>query len=202
MVAGKRASSMVAVASSAHPPTTNPVLDEMMAALSLSTTTITTTVAAAASNSMVPCFHGSGSTSNRFSDGRAYRDVIQEFLAVPKEKGWRVTFEQDHKEYCIDLNFANYIFAVCTSWYLKANYASNDMKELLVLAVVIKHLYHPRFAQRSGGPAPDYDKLNRYYRAIYNNDDRGVIHCISRETNSFCDCVRQEHGSERYGENE
>ena len=100
MVAGKRASSMVAAASSAHPPTTNPVLDETVAALSLSTTTttITTTVAAAASNSMVPCFHGSGSTSNRFSDGRAYRDVIQEFLAVPKEKGWRVTFEQDHKE--------------------------------------------------------------------------------------------------------
>ena len=93
MVAGKRASSMVAAASSDH-------RDEMMAVLSLSTTTttITTTVAAAASNSMVPCFHGSGSTSNRFSDGRAYRDVIQEFLAVPKEKGWRVTFEQDHQE--------------------------------------------------------------------------------------------------------
>lgn len=64
------------------------------------------------------------------------------------------------------------------------------MKELLVLAVVIKYLCHPRFAQRSGGPAPDHDKLNRYYRAIYNNDDRGVIHCLSRETNSFCDCMQ------------
>ena len=222
MVAGKRASSVVATASSGSPPSaaiTNPVLEEVMAALSLSTTT---TTSAAVSDSIDPCCHGS--TSAHFPDGRAYSDVIEEFLAVSDheeyfgdlnfflyillnrtmvdfiqefsavrsvgKKGWRAKFEQDHKKYCTDLKFAQYIFSVCTSWYLKTNHASNDMKELLVLAVVIKYLCHPRFAQRSGGPAPDHDKLNRYYRAIYNNDDRGVIHCLSRETNSFCDCMQ------------
>ena len=184
MVAGKLASSLVAASSATT--TTTIVLDEVMDVLSLITTT--TTVVTAAASDCGPCFHGSGSTSHHFSDGRAYRDVIQEFLSVPKEKGWRTKFERDYKEYCIDLNFAQYIFAVCTLWYLKTDHASNDMKELLVFAVDIKYVNEPLKSEGIG--ALDHDKLRRYYRDIYNNGDRCIINCLSRETRSFCDCMK------------
>ena len=67
------------------------ILDECMDTLSLdTTTTINTATANAVTN--IPaagaiirsCFHGS--TSNYFSDGRAYRDVVKDYLLVSKEK--------------------------------------------------------------------------------------------------------------------
>ena len=181
MVAGQLASSVVA-ASLAPPTTTTPppttvtttVLDEVMEAFTL---TITTTTDATASDSIVPCCHGS--TSNHFLDGRAYRDVIQEFLAVYEEKEGMVKFVTDHKEVFTDLNFGQYIFAVCTSWYLKIDTTNGDMNHLLAMATMCK--YHSD---------PDKDKMNRYVHTLIYEDDRSVINCLSRETKSFCDCMQ------------
>merc|ERR1719506_2497337 len=105
-----------------------------MAALTLNITATNNTaaaaVAAAASErSGPPCCHGS--TSDHFSDGRAYSDIIKGMLAVQKEDGKKqVQFYIDHAEYLYDLNFVRYVFALCTSWYLKTKTTNHEMKIL------------------------------------------------------------------------
>jgi len=166
------------------------VLNEVMEALLLTPTTAAATSAATTTVSDIgPCFHGS--TSDHFSDGRAYTDIIRDYISVPHNAGGRLKFCEDHKEYCIDLNFSQYIFALCTSLYLKTNQQTDDMHHLLYMAIHIKYHLVVIDALRSGGPAPDRDKLHRYDRGISNkNDDRGVINCLSRETRPFCDCMK------------
>jgi len=83
---------------------------------------------------------------------------------------------KDHKEILEgDSNFIRYIFALCTSWYLKTKTTNGEMKALLCLATVNKY-------------SSDSEKMNRYNIAI--RLDRGVINCLSRETKSFCDCMQ------------
>ena len=109
-VAGQLASSVDAVAASSATITTT-VLDEMMEALALTTTT--PSAAATFASDIGRCCHGSA--SDHFSDGRAYRDLIQDYVSEEKVNG----LEEGHLEYFQDLNFVQYIFALCTSWYLK-----------------------------------------------------------------------------------
>ena len=169
---------MVAASSTPPPPTATAVLDEMMAALTLNitaTNTAAAAVAAAAESSSGPCCHGS--TSAHFPDGRAYSDVIKGILAVQKDGKKKILkFNVDNKVYLKDLNFVRYIFALCTSWYLKTKTTNGDMKILLSLATVYKYFHD------------DADKVKRYGRAL--SLDRGVINCLSRETKSFCDCMQ------------
>jgi len=168
MLAGKRPSSVVSTT----------VLSEVMEALTLNITathTAAAAVAAAASESSGPsCCHGS--TSVHFPDGRAYSDLIKGILAVQKDgKEKIVKFYVDNKVYLKDLNFIRYMFAFCTSWYLKTKTTNYEMKVLLGLATVYKY-------------SSDDEKMKRYGRAI--QLDRGVINCLSRETKSFCDCMQ------------
>ena len=152
------------------------ILDEVMEALTLTITTTPAAAAAAAtaSDRIVPCCHGS--TSTHFPDGRAYSDVITKCLSVCKEKeGMIAKFVTDHKEMFRDLNFGQYIFAVCTSWYLKTNTTNGEMHILLLLAMLHKY-------------SDDPDKVKRYSIAM--QVDRGVINCLSRETKSFCECMQ------------
>ena len=53
------------------------------------------------------------------------------------------------------------------------------MNYLLKLAMQIKyiHLNDGKF---------NSDQVMRYVRAIFKNDDRGVINCLYRETKSYC----------------
>ena len=178
MVAGNTlASSVAAAASSAAAATT--VLDEVMEAFALTTTAAASTTP----SDRGPCFHGS--TSDRFRDGVAYRDVIRDYLSAPD----RPKFIKDH-QYFTDLTFSRYVFAVCTSWYLAMNRTTVDMRWLLQMAIEIKYLFVPAMVG-SGGPALDQDKLNRYCRGIHTTvNDRGVINCLSRETKPFCDCMK------------
>ena len=172
---------MVAASSAPPPPTATTVLDEVMAALTLNITATNNSaaaaVAAAASESSGPsCCHGS--TSDHFPDGRAYSNVIKGILAVQKDDKEKIfQFQVDNKEYLKDLYFVQYIFALCTSWYLKTKTTNDDMKVLLSSATVYKH-------------SSDPDKVRRYGRAITQGDDRGVINCLSRETKSFCGCMQ------------
>ena len=161
------------------------VLHEVMEAFSLTPTTAATTSAATtATSEIVPCCHGS--TSDHFSDGISYRSVIDDFSSLLGSVEGRTAFidyHQSHSEYFTDLNFAHYIFALGTSWYLKTNQVTIEMEELLELAIGIKYLYFYR------AEVPDYDKYNRYIREIRNEDERVVINCLSRETRSYCDCM-------------
>ena len=156
---GRGSTTSSAVASS---PTA--IVDELMEALSLVTTTAATTVAAlptavaaatisATASNIRPCLHGS--TSHHFSDGRAYRDIIKEYLTVEDECWGK--FHDDHEEYFMDLNFAQYIVAFCTSLYLKTNTATLAMKSVLAISLRIKYV----FVQAN----PDWAKFERYYRA-------------------------------------
>ena len=170
------------------------ILFDVMNELWLTNSTTAATIAAASDNS--PCFHGS--TSNHFPDGRSYNKVIVDYLSLTNG-GTNPSAVKDfvsnrgHDEDFVDLNFSRYIFALCTSWYLKLNRTTPDMKELLHRALRIKYLYEPLCVEllSSGGPGPDHDKLNRYYRAIMmNTDDRGFINCLSKETKPYCDCMK------------
>jgi len=167
------------------------ILDEVMDTLSLDTTTAINTATATAATSIRsaattirPCFHGS--TSNDFSDGRAYRDVIKDYLTVYKKGGAKGKFEENHMEYFEDLNFSRYVFALCTAWYLKTDQMTTmdeiTMMLLLDIALKIKYLFVPA--------NPDYAQYNRYQRAICNNDDRSVINILSRETKPYCNCMK------------
>ena len=171
MVAGKLASTVAATA----------VLDEVMAALTLNitaTNNTATTAAAASERSGPSCCHGS--TSTHFPDGRAYNDVITGILAVQKLAVQKDDQEKivklcvDQEENLNDVNFCQYIFAVCTSWYLKTKTTNSDMKRLLLLAAVHKY-------------SSDADKVKRSSRAI--PLDRGFIKCLAQETKSYCDCL-------------
>ena len=160
------------------------VLEEVMDELS---STTSTSAATATPSDRGPCFHGI--TSDHFLNGVAYRDIICDYLTLSVPD--RPRFTDDHEEYFTDLNFSRYVFAVCTSWYLTMNRTTIDMIWLLHMAIDIKYLFVVLDAHRSGGPAPDRDKLYRYYLGIHNNaDDRGVINCLSRETKPFCDCMK------------
>ena len=183
MMAGKSSSSVVMVAaasSSTPPPPTTNILKEAMEALALTATT-TAVATAVASDGIVPCFHGS--TTDHFSDGRAYSDVIHDYLSEPKVDGRRTNFEKGHMEYFTDSNFSRYIFALCTSWYLKTNQTTEDMHDLLTMAIKIKyvHMNDGKF---------DTDQYKKYVGAICNNNDRDIINCLSRETKSYCDCMK------------
>lgn len=168
-------------------------LIDLMDDLALTNTTSATISAAAVTSASKhrPCLHGS--TSDHFSDGRAYRDVVKDYLTVSHEDGWRETFYGDHEVYLRDLNFAQYIFALCTSWYLKMNGTTpelndlNRMKDLIFLAFQIKYIRLPVYE----GEKPDLAKYDRYHRAIHNNDERGVINCLSKETKSYCNCMKE-----------
>ena len=169
-------------------------LIDLMDDLSLTNTTSATNTAAAATVTLAsnhrPCLHGS--TSDHFSDGRAYKNVIKEYLMVSlltQEDGWREKFDADYLIYLADLNFAQYIFALCTSWYLKMNGTSPELNDLILLAVRIKCILFPKYSEE-GDEKPDYTKFQRYYRAIDNNDERGVINCLSKETKSYCNCMK------------
>ena len=176
---------MVAASSAPPPPTATAVLDEVMAALTLNITATNNTaaaaVAAAASESSGPsCCHGSTSSAH-FPDGRAYSDIITGILAGQKLAGQKddreknVKFCVDQEENLKDLNFIRYIFALCTSLYLKTKTTNDEMKVLLCLATVYKY-------------SSDLEKKRRYNRAL--QLDRGVINFLSRETKSFCDCMQ------------
>jgi len=153
----------------------------VMKSLTLAITNTITTTSAAASDSIVPCCHGS--TSAHFPDGRAYNDVIKKIVAASGDGEKEQKLYEDHNEDIKDSNFIQYVFAVGTSWYLKMNTTNNDMKWLLFSATLKK--YDPDEEDKNK------DKLTRYARAIViNDDDRGVINCLSRETKSFCDCMQ------------
>jgi len=174
-------------ASSSSSPAAN--LNEMMEGLSLMITT-------ASASDMRACSHGS--TSTHFPDGRAYSDVIPELLLAPKETVAQKGFKKSHPEYFRDFDFSQYLFALCTSWYLKLNGTTFEMRLILMKAVEIKHFVEID-AFHSGGPAPEENKLDRYSRAIWTNKDRGVINCLSRETKSFCNCMgEKKNGSGWY----
>ena len=171
---------MVAASSAPPPPTDTAVLDEVMEALTMTiaNTTTTASVAAAASNSIGPCCHGS--TSAHFLDGRAYSDVMKKLLAVSDDTKKVDKFYRDHHEDNRDSNFVQYIFAVCTSLYLKTNTTNDEMGQLLLMATSCKYIFSD----------PDEDKMNRYARTFMIMDERGIINCLSRETKSFCDCMQ------------
>ena len=193
MVANQLGGGGSGTASTAAPSPPTAILGELMAALSLTTTAVpaatatTTTATATIVSENSPCFHGS--TSDHFPDGCAYSDVVKELLSTSQEV---IDFVTDHGEYFTDLNFSQYLFALCTSWYLKTKRMPPEIKSLLTQAVRIKYLYEPTCSERSGcGPGPDHDKLNRYLRAIMtSNNDRGVVNCLSRETKSYCNCMK------------
>ena len=168
MIANQVATSTTAASSSSSPAAN---LNEMMEALAL---TITNTSA----SDIRACSHGS--TSTHFPDGRAYSDVLKEYLLEPNGKAAQL-FEKGHLEYFTDLDFAQYLFALCTSWYLKLNGTTLEMKVILQRAISIKYV--------ECAPEPNVKKVNRYFRAILAKDDRGVINCLSRETKSFCNCM-------------
>ena len=107
------------------------------------------------------------------------QDVLQGYFL--KEEGERGKFEEDHWEYFTDLNFSHFIFAACTSLYLKTNTATLAMKTVLAISLRIKYI----FVQAN----PDWAKFERYYRAIMNIDDRGIINCLYRETKLYCNCM-------------
>ena len=102
------------------------------------------------------CSHGS--MSDHFHDGVAYRDVIHDYLSMPRtDQSGRAEFVKGRLGYFGDLNFAHYIFAVCTSLYLKTNTATLAMKTVLAISLRIKYV----FVQAN----PDWAKFERYYRA-------------------------------------
>jgi len=138
--------------------------------------------AASASNT---CVRSHGSDSDHFLDGVAYEDILVDYIsALNAEK-----FVNDHPEYFVDLNFAQYLFSLCTSWYLKTNQTSYEMKALLHAAMTIKYFYIPHHCS-GGGPGPNVGKLDRYLHVICNNDVRGVINMLSRETKPYCNCMQ------------
>ena len=172
MIANQVATSTTAASSSSSPAAN---LNEMMEALAL---TITNTSA----SDIRACSHGS--TSTHFPDGRAYRDVLKEYYiyySLEPNGEAALKFAKGHPEYFRDLDFAQYLFALCTSWYLKLNGTTLEMKVILQRAISIKYV--------ECAPEPNVKKVNRYFRAILAKDDRGVINCLSRETKSFCNCM-------------
>ena len=139
------------------------------------------------------CSHGS--MSDHFHDGVAYRDVIRDYLSMPRtDQSGRAEFVKGRLGYFGDLNFAHYIFAVCTSLYLQTKIRNRDIiedtKELLSVAVEIKYFYNALFAQSDDEPELDLGQHHRYQHAIWYNGERGVINCLSRETKPFCDCMK------------
>ena len=170
------------------------ILFDVMNELWLTNSTTAATIAAASDNS--PCFHGS--TSNHFPDGRSYNKVIVDYLSLTNG-GTNPSAVKDfvsnrgHDEDFVDLNFSRYIFALCTSWYLKLNGTTpelndlNRMKDLIFLAFRIKYFNFPLYEEET----PDLAKYDRYHRAIHNNDERGVINCLSKETKSYCNCMKE-----------
>ena len=62
------------------------------------------------------------------------RYYMKRFLAVSDVTKKVDKFYKDHHEDVGDSNFARYIFAVCTSWYLKTNTTNDKMGELLLMA--------------------------------------------------------------------
>ena len=156
--------------------------DVVMDALSLTTTTTAAadldaaiTALAASGADMRSCSHGS--RIDHFQDGIAYRDVVHAYLAEGSTKGKTEIINGRS-----DLNFAHYIFALCTLWYLKTNTVTPDMKKLLNMAVMIKYIEAPEQI--------DLEKFDRYNDAIRYNGERGIINCLSRETKPFCDCMK------------
>ena len=77
-------------------------LVDLMDDLTLSNTTTTAAaVTVASASKLVHAKHGS--TSDHFLDGRAYRDVVKDYLTVSREDGWREKFNDDYPEYLRDL---------------------------------------------------------------------------------------------------
>ena len=149
-----------------------------------STATTTTTSA----SNVYSCSHGS--TLNHFSDVQVYRDAIKEFLLLPDKEGWEEKFHHDHPECFTDLKFSQYIFALCTSWYLKdrRNAMTFELRILLDLGTAMKYIYVP--LKLDWNANPDLDQVQRYHRELFTNDDRGVINRLSRETKSYCNCMQ------------
>ena len=113
------------------------ILDEMMEELSSTIVATTTNAATATASDIRLCSHGC--RSNHFQDGVAYKDVIPDCVSASKDLELRVKFAMDHMDYFSDLNFSQYIFALCTSWYLKTNQTPFEMRELLEEAMEIKY---------------------------------------------------------------
>jgi len=105
MIAQQLTTTTAAAPSSSSP---TAILDEVMEVLA--STTTTPAAAAAFASDIGPCPH------IHFRDGVAYKDVLEDYLSIPRsDRSGRAAFVNGRLDYFTDLDFANYICAVCRS---------------------------------------------------------------------------------------
>ena len=105
MIAKQLATTTASAPSSSSP---TAILDEVMEVLA--STTTTPAAAAVFASDIGPCPH------IHFRDGVAYKDVLEDYLSIPSsDRSGRAAFVNGRLDYFTDLDFANYICAVCRS---------------------------------------------------------------------------------------
>ena len=160
---------------------TTAITVDAAAAIATDIAVVSAGAAATATTTNVPlasdirsCSHGS--TSDHFLDGISYRIVIHDYILAASSAAGVREFFKDYGAYFTDSNFTQYIFALCTSWYLKTNGKTDDMESLIHTAILMNYL--------------NDDKVRRYQIEIKSGGDRGMINCLSRETKMFCNCMK------------
>mmetsp|Transcript_21509 Transcript_21509/g.24574 ORF Transcript_21509/g.24574 Transcript_21509/m.24574 type:complete len:213 (+) Transcript_21509:405-1043(+) len=143
---------------------------------------------------MATCYHGS--TAENFAKGSNFQMAIDEWLTIlsnlagtnPTEVGIvMLNFYAKHKELTKNPEFVQCVFAVGTGLFLNSygseEYSSSSkrmLQNVLSLGIELKYIHSPLFA--------DTEKYDKYSRDI--ETDRGIINCLFRETNTFCNCMK------------
>ena len=138
------------------------------------------------------CYHGS-SKQYFVVKGSDYKIVVDGWISFVKKAGTAEfnmlyqNFLTKHKDVLESSDFYRYIFAFTTEMF-RNSYRSEryffpfkkNLQQILRLGLYSKYGLSPL--------STDIEKREKYFRDI--ETDRGIINCLYRETNTFCNCMK------------
>mmetsp|Transcript_15832 Transcript_15832/g.17104 ORF Transcript_15832/g.17104 Transcript_15832/m.17104 type:complete len:255 (-) Transcript_15832:192-956(-) len=97
-------------------------------------------------------------------------------------------FDDDHQHLTLyDTNFCDFIFSFCTHLYLNSIDSTEEIQQLLELALSMRYIEQPMRKGVDVGPGSEGEtKYKKYTTDVCLQ--RGMINCLARETP--CDCMK------------
>ena len=163
----------------------------------------------------VVCYHGSsaehfeaGNTSEYVKITKAYTKLRKKYGAAKYDQARvdrmkQFLYDKENILLFLDPNCAKVVFALAVALYFslsseeielfqsrrlaeeEANTTpSFELESLLLLGINIKYQIIPFFTGNTINP----ELLTKYGRDVQSNE-RGIIHCLYRETKDYCDCM-------------
>mmetsp|Transcript_66630 Transcript_66630/g.74646 ORF Transcript_66630/g.74646 Transcript_66630/m.74646 type:complete len:262 (+) Transcript_66630:62-847(+) len=139
------------------------------------------------------CYHGS--TAENFANGSDFSKATNEWMSLWKD------FLGNHQQSCIVMSrfstkykrlvqdpvFIQHVFAVSTDMYLYDSKYGSFIQHPSIISLV-RHMMRMGFIIKYDGSREGAQKGNKYTRDCLT--DRGLIKCLYRETNTYCNCMK------------